>query len=382
MSKIEATIIHSLDDLFCLKFAWDDLWQRSSVAIPTTRCELVAHWIEQFSGERNFKAVLVREAGELVCALPLVLHRRKEVIPAVGLPNNEWSPHGDLLLDEGSSVPEVLDALLQVMGPFRHRLLWFEGINRAEPRWQAFLAALERASWQVSTHELDAIGTIDLTPDWETYSQSLSRNSRHNNRRSLKKLNAEGDLTLRRETFAGDHFDADALDARLQQVLEVENRSWKGPLGTTILRAPGMWPFFQKIAHHCAGHDMFELDTLELNGEPVAFEFGYRGKGTFFCHKISFDEQYSAAGPSRALRQLQVQQFFADGDIALVDYMGPITPAVESWANGSYTCSRLVAATPNWWSRLWFAQYKRYRLRQDLKAEQEASPQELAEATH
>ncbi len=373
MPRIEVSEIKSLAEFLERSIAWNDLWQRSDVANPMVRCELVAHWVRQFSSERSFRALLVHQAGELVCALPLVKQRRKKLVPVLTLPNNEWAMHGDLLLDPHCDRMAVLDALVRGMGCRCRRLLWLEAINLAEERWQDLLAALDRADWSFAPQPLDTIATIDLSPDWESYTKSLSRNTRHNARRSLKKLSAEGVVTLRRETFQlGRERDAAALAASVKRAFEVENRSWKGPLGTTILQSPGMWEFFLQVAQVAAAADTLELDCLELEGEPVAFEFGYRSKGTFFCHKISFDEAYAGMGPSRILRQLQLEQFFADPDVRKVDYMGSITNAVESWANGTYEASRLVAGAPNWWSQLLFTQYERYRQRQEEQQQEQA----------
>src|SRR3972149_5293608 len=79
--------------------AWDDLWWRSDVTLPTVRAELLAQWLEQFGGKAEFHALAVESGGHWVAALPLVSRRIAGVIRAGSLPCNPWLPCGDLLID-------------------------------------------------------------------------------------------------------------------------------------------------------------------------------------------------------------------------------------------------------------------------------------------
>ncbi len=67
--------IDTLDAFRPAAEAWDDLWRRSGVALPTKRAPLLIQWIERFAPHAPFVALVVEENGRWLAALPLVGRR-------------------------------------------------------------------------------------------------------------------------------------------------------------------------------------------------------------------------------------------------------------------------------------------------------------------
>ncbi len=63
MARQRIIHLNSIDDLRSAAPAWDDLWWRSDVALPTARAELLAQWLERFAPHRDFHAFAVEEDG-------------------------------------------------------------------------------------------------------------------------------------------------------------------------------------------------------------------------------------------------------------------------------------------------------------------------------
>ncbi len=131
-------IVH-FDSLAALRdnaAAWDDLWQRSDVTLPSLRAELLAQWVEQFAAPERFHAIAVADDSRLSAALPLVERKVARWLPAAAMPCSEWSSSGDLLLDPTADADAVLDELAGGIGQSPWPLLWLDEAVLDAPRWR------------------------------------------------------------------------------------------------------------------------------------------------------------------------------------------------------------------------------------------------------
>src|SRR5205823_11604005 len=120
------------------------------------------------------RALVVEQSGTLVAALPLFRRRLKGLVPVAGLTNNHWSLCGDLLLDEKASDPSgnvsaILDVLAAAAGKSPEALWWFEGIDCQTSRWQAWIAALERAGLTCDARPIGDVALIDAQDGWAAF---------------------------------------------------------------------------------------------------------------------------------------------------------------------------------------------------------------------
>jgi len=58
--------LDSIGAIRCRAAAWDRLWQRSEVSLPTARAELTAQWLEHFARKASFCVLSVEDDGDLV----------------------------------------------------------------------------------------------------------------------------------------------------------------------------------------------------------------------------------------------------------------------------------------------------------------------------
>ena len=370
-------VIGSIDELRGLNPAWDDLWLRSEVALPTLRAEHVALWVDSFAADAPFRALVVEDGNRFVAALPLVQQRRGHFLKTGSLPTNLWSASGDLLLDPACDVARATDLLAEGLARGPWSLAWFELVPLGMPRWQVMLAAIERRGMATSEQTLYTIGQVDIAGDWSTYEASRSRNQRQQTRKLGRRIEREGLTRLVRHS----NIAATDLASLLQRGFDVEDRSWKGTAGTSVLHTPGAFAFYLRQAELLNARGELQLVFLEHDERPIAFEYGWLAKETYFSPKVGYDREFASYRPGQLLRSKLYEEFHAAHDCRLVDFLGPLSDATRRWSNRQYDISRLVLAgagrTAHWSLRLIEAlQAARRKARKRDAAELETSASE------
>jgi CelD/BcsL family acetyltransferase involved in cellulose biosynthesis len=339
MSRLELQTFSTVAELRAAAVAWDDLWQRSEVALPTARAELLAQWLEQFAPAQPWRALAVCDGDRLLAAILLVQRSVRGLLKLGQLATNEWCTAGDLLVDPAAD-DRAIDRLVAEVGRLRWPLMWLEPIAVEESRWQRFLAAAERAGMTSLRQPCYMVGQIDLGGPWSEYEASWSGNHRRQMRKVSKRALRDGELHL----SILDRLHPDEVEAWLRCGFEIEDRSWKGAAGSSVLRTPGMFNYFLAQARVAAGWGQLQLVFLEHQGRPIAFEYGFRAKGTYFTPKVGYDEQFAAYSPGQLLRLELLARLHEEGQVERVDFCGPLADATAKWANHSYPLARVLLA--------------------------------------
>lgn len=350
-------ILHltSIAELRDAAAAWDDLWWQSDVALPLARAELLAEWIEQFSPRAEFHALVVADSARWIAALPLVPCRVARLIPAAGLPCNPWSPCGDLLCDPGSPANETaMDLLLSAAAEMPWRLFWLGDATPESSRWQSLLRACARAGVTSHYHQHYRVGRVEIGRDWDAYQKQLAKNHRQAMNRSARRLAAEGNVQF--EMFAP--HETPKAEAWLREAFEVEDLSWKGRSGSSVLRTPGMFDFFVRQAEQLAAWGQWAPAALRLDGRIIAFMHGFRAKGVCFAHKISYDPQFASLSPGQLLFYRVLEHLHADGETRAFDFLGPLTQSHMRWRPETYGVGRVAMAPRRLLGRVTVLAYK------------------------
>ena len=350
--------LRSLDELRSESLAWDDLWYRSGTSAPAARAELIAQWIETFGPKADFQALVVESEGQLVAALPLVGGRKAKLLRVGMLPRNEWARCGDLLWDSAAGA-EALDLIVQGLRRLPWGVMWFDGVALDEPHWQDFVKALGRARLPWKSHIQMRFGVVDCRGDWADLQAAWSKNHRHNMRGAARKAASAGEVKLQvRRDFASPQEVAELV----RRGFEVEDRSWKGTSGdSSVLKTAGMLDFFTRQAQQLADWNQLQLVFLELDGRPMAFEFGWLAKGVYFTPKVGYDETFARLSPSQLLRYELFQRFHEEQDVQFVDFAGEQTDALTKWTTGDYPIGRLVFGCGSLFSRAIMKGYDHFR---------------------
>jgi len=340
MTSYQIRIISGLDDLSPLSEQWNDLWQRSETHQPTVMAELIDLWCRSFANENLFQAVVVESGGVFIATLPLVSRRKLGIFPILKFPNNCWSSAGDLLLDANCDRNEACHALLSGLEQLDHQFVVFDEINIESDRWVSFFRALADRKKEYRISKSHTVGITNILHNWKQYEESWSGNHRRGLKKSMRRLEKTGEVKAVR--ICGD---SDELKSILRQCYEIEDRSWKGETGGSVLSTPGMLDFMIQEATLVGQKGMLDLWLLKLDDRIIAFNYCHYAKGTSFAHKISFDPDFKNFGPGKLLRLFQLQEMHSDPQARIFDSYGVMCKANASWSTATYSMGKLVAAT-------------------------------------
>ncbi|MCC6126154.1 MAG: GNAT family N-acetyltransferase [Pirellulales bacterium] len=370
--------IHHLTNVFELRLAaapWDDLWWRSDVTLPTMRAELLAQWLEQFAAAKDFHALAVEENGRWLAALPLVSRRLAKILPAGTLTSNPWLPCGDLLLDPQADAGGALSALLSAAADLPWPLLWLNDAAVDAPRWRALSAVCREEKMPIIERARYEVAKIEIADDWDAFTKNLSRSQRHNTQKAERRLRELGNLQLEMHSQLA----PEEVHSRLEKVFAVEDSSWKGAAGSSVLRTPGMSDFFLRQARQLAEWGQLEIAILQLEGHPIAVLFGFSAKGVYHAHKIGYDPRYSQFSPGQVMFWKILEQLHARGNWKAFDCIGPLTEATSRWRPSTYTIGRMAIAPRRLLGRIALQAYSRFWPKGEPLRENLPAPEPLPE---
>jgi CelD/BcsL family acetyltransferase involved in cellulose biosynthesis len=345
LREFKVEVLGSLAALRQHASEWNDLWDRSDVFNPTGRAELVAHCVEHFAEPSRFVAPIVRMDGRLVAALPIVGRPMRRGLYVAGLPGNEWTGGGDLLVDREVLANRPLSiAILAALHEQLERLHWplclFDMVPIDAPRWQRFVEAAESRGRPASVREQAYCGLCKIGDDWPAHVSRWSRNHRRAVRRGLRRGAAMGGLEL--AVLAP--VSPSEIRSQLEEGFAIERRGWKGRAGSAVACSPSLLEFYVDQAVLLARAGALRNVFLRLDGKPIAFEYGYIAKQTYVSYKVAYDEEYGEIAPGQLLRALLIERFHAEGSVRSIQFLGLISDATakfstEAWRWGRITLS-------------------------------------------
>ncbi|MBX7165458.1 MAG: GNAT family N-acetyltransferase [Pirellulales bacterium] len=322
----------SIGQLRAVAAAWDDLWHRSTATTPSARADAIAVWLETFAPTARLAFCVAEDTdGRLLAALPLVHHSHRG-LPSLELPGNSWCPAGELLVDPHVEPDYLLPALWQAAARWPAAWVKFSHIDLHSPHWRLWLAALESAGGLEYRSDFGEVGLIDVEHNAEAYEASRSKNLRKQMRQIVRRLERDGGVAL--EVY--DRLAVDEVEPLLRRGFAIEDRSWKGQAGSSVLRSPGVFEFFLRQAQGLAASGNLHLVFLVHRDQTLAFEYGWSAKGTYFSPKVGYDPAFAEYCPGQLLRWLLMERFQADPTRRSWDFSGPLAPATRRWITRSY----------------------------------------------
>ncbi|HEV3341688.1 MAG TPA: GNAT family N-acetyltransferase [Pirellulales bacterium] len=336
---LETTVRRSPTALGNSAGEWDDLWLRSAAASPLARAALVAQWADRFS-PGDLRTIEVRRDGALVAALPLVARRWAGPWKIGTLPFNAWAACGTLLLDASVEPSLIADRLVDALRELPWPLIRLVPVAIDAACWRSFQDACRRRGLAMMGEIVDVVGQVEIGDDWRAYRSRWSKNHRRQIDKAARRARLAGELEL----DVHRDFDPRDIERLLRLGFEIEDRSWKGKVGTSVLRTPGMFDFFLEQAVQLARWQQLQLTFLTHNERPIAFEYGYFAKGTYFSHKVGYDPAYSDYSPGQLLRALLLERFHKEGGASIFDFCGPLTTATAKWSTRSYAVGKWLIA--------------------------------------
>jgi CelD/BcsL family acetyltransferase involved in cellulose biosynthesis len=353
----EAIRIETPEQLRAVAATWDDLWARSEVTTPTARAEPLAQWLEHFAPKTWFRALVVADGEKWLAAMPVVRTTVRRVLSAASLCGSTWIPRGALLLDAQADVEAVMDALVAAARDLPWQLLWLQPVALESAAWQAFRRAVARAGMACDADVEHETAVLEISHDWEACKASWAKKHRQKMRHSVRLADEAG---VRFQVHS--RLSPEEVGPWMQRALEIEDRSWKGDAGTSVQRR-GEMEFLASQARQFAQEGRLELAFLDVRERPIAFAYGFRGKGVLHVCKIGYDPEYASMTPGQVLFYYLIEHLHADPDCRALDFFGKLTEALSRWRPTAVPIGRIAVAPRRLFGRLALYWYKRRKRR-------------------
>ncbi len=226
--------------------------------------------------------------------------------------------------------PEALDALVEHLGELGSPLL-FRRLYADAPLTSALLRRFRRRGL-VHAQPAGACPFIELDESWREPERHFPRKRRTDFRRSRRLAEEAGPVTY--EILSPT---PDALDMPLADALAVENASWKGRNGSSLLQSPHRRLFFERWARASAAEGALRLSFIRIGGKPAAMELGEERGGRYWTLKIGYDEAFSACSPGTLLA-LHVMGWAAAKGLRSYELMGFSADWTRRWTERERAC--------------------------------------------
>jgi CelD/BcsL family acetyltransferase involved in cellulose biosynthesis len=282
--------------------AWNALARASAGATVFQSWEWHAAWWSVF-GEDYRPCVLLAWAGERLAAIaPWAVTRGGRELQFIGS-GDYASDYCDVLVDP--ACPEAVDAFADWL--FANRRAWRRVDFRNVPSASGHRERLERrlrdrSSWVVSEVESDAPTRLlgDAAADREVLNKSSLK-------RHFRQLSKAGRLEF-------EHLDdAGRVEPLLEAFFEqhVGRRALAG--GRSQFLDPRQRRLYRALVRELAPRGWLRFAVVRLDGEPVAFHFGFEYASRFVWYKPAFSAAHSRHSPGEVLLRFLLEDAIARG---------------------------------------------------------------------
>lgn len=299
---------------------WDALSSRALEENPYYARQHLLAGLEALPGEADLRVLTVRSRCDdrLVGLFPFRKGRFAPLMPLTRAEAavNLYQVSGTPLVD-AREAGRVIEAFLDRLGHGGVPRFWkFPHVDCSGP----FARLLSEAAAAAGLVTLRAHGYERplLTRQAEGFEHHvetvLGRKRAKEIQRALRRLREMGELTFERAT------EPRTVHERVEQFLALEHSGWKGAQGTSFLSRPD----HARFARHAygggaGGMGLASVDSLLLDGLPIAMSVNIGRGGAVFTPKCAFDETYRRFGPGLVLEYLVIEAFYADETVSQMD---------------------------------------------------------------
>ena len=329
---------------------WDELSAHALVENPFYSREIMLAALRTIDSNTPLEALIIRgQAGELLGLVPY----RVRLLPLITADAacNLYQPSCTPLIRRDSA-PEVIAAWLDaiqtrrdvpLLWHLRHMDLGSELVARLDE------ALARRGLCRIVANAYRRPRLTRLPGGVETHIESVLPKRRLKDiERNIRRLEALGDLSFERAREPA------LIAERLEQFLELENSGWKGATGTAFLANENDTAFARgAFAPRKHGRNIVTIDSLLLDGRPIAVSLNLQVRDTIFTPKCAYDEEYRRYSPGLVLEYLVIKAFYEDGAAVEMDAATTCDGHVISglW-NGSKDMATLVLGPDDWRPRM------------------------------
>lgn len=151
-------------------------------------------------------------------------------------------------------------------------------------------------------------------------------------RRLRRKAEAQGKVEVRILSPTEEE-----VEDLLLEAFAVEDHSWKGRAGSSMLRDQRSGAFFRAYATLAAQAGTLRIGLLHIAGKPAAMQLAVEDRGRLSLLKIGYDDAQKACSPGTLLLLEAVRDAMRRG-LEGVDFLGTEAPWTKAWTERARPC--------------------------------------------
>lgn len=183
-----------------------------------------------------------------------------------------------------------------------------------------------------------------LPETFEAYVQTLKKRMRSKVRQALRVADEAG------ARFAWCDEPA-RLDEHLEGLFRLHAMRWEEAGEPGAFAQEERRRFYARFAHEALPAGMLRFSRLEVDGRPVAYQFGALAGGRYYQMQEGFDTSLGEARVATALRARSIEHLIAEG-VRHYDFMAGTSRHKQDWGGEPRDCASLAFALPNVRARL------------------------------
>jgi CelD/BcsL family acetyltransferase involved in cellulose biosynthesis len=145
----------------------------------------------------------------------------------------------------------------------------------------------------------------------ETLLRSLAGKSRE--KRALKRLTSLGAVKVIHVT------EPEQIDASLESIISAQISRFLASNRVSPLVGPERRAFLQQLSDLLSQSGWLKISQLEIDGRPVAWNYGFRFGGSWFWYLPTFEMDYAHVSPGSCLLRLLVEESAKDTSLQWLD---------------------------------------------------------------
>src|SRR2546426_502389 len=317
-SPLQVQEIRELRDLEKLRPEWNELLERIDCPTIYLTPEWTTSWWKCLGGKgKQLCALLIRDEGKPV-AIALLMEvrqrffglpvRKIEMVSMADYADSPSNCSGSLDIIAGDRHVEVVAAILSHFT--RVRKSWdFIRLNPI-PSISSTILSLALSAQLYGCgfrhHTVYADSVVRVESSWAQYEAHLQKRFRRNLRTQEAKLRKLGKVAYRELRSP------EEIEQVLPEILEIEKQSWKWDRGVSINSA-AFGDFYGVFAVEAARKGWLRVWIMEVNGEPIAYDYSVEYRGTVTSLKTGYVKRYKRYSPGHLLTFHEFQRLFQDG---------------------------------------------------------------------
>ena len=304
-NEISIRHIQNLEEFEAVRMQWNQLLEGRQRKTVFLAWEWLSAWWTHYQGHRELWLITAWVDDVLVGAAPLMKTHmwkyglRFRLLHSLGAPNCDES---DFLVPNGDF--QIVTALCDYV--FSRRAQWDAvELNEFESKtsnWQIIQNYFFNTGYIIQA-DTNYHYHISIQEPWEKYWKSLSKNLRHNIERRLRRAHESHQVEFRY---------VQGKELKWNDFETLFSVSEKGNFPEKY-KSDQERGFQREILHRMQDHNWIEMAFLCLDGQAVAFEYGFNIDGNFEDWRTGFDLDHSELAGGTLLLYYLLKQFHGDG---------------------------------------------------------------------